>query len=246
MDNNDAAKMDNDKKSVKTSTTGSSYNVRKEEEPSMCCCCVCNLTPHQTRDLTCCCCIPIRCGVQLVGVVTAFLLLFLFIDIGYGLLNEHIDWWHVMISVALLTPLIIGVAFFVVFFSRETRHSRGRLFTACMLVIISVTTVAVWNTIYFHWIYKNDAVYTGTSDIGYIKQTKKQFIVWQLYIACIIDAFYAYFICMTRAYSNRMNKKNAKEPEAMMDALMNPSSNDNAPKDDMEAMEGDEMGQEGE
>ena len=151
------------------------------------------------------------------------LLLFLFIDIGYGLLNEYIDWWHVLISVVLLVPLILGVSFFVLFFSRETRASRGRLWKACLLTIISVALLAAWNTIYFHWIYKNDAVYTGTSDIGYIKQTKKQFIVWNLYLASIVCAYYAYFICLTRSYMKRMAKKNVKEPEAMMEALMNPA-----------------------
>ena len=54
-------------------------------------------------------------------------------------------------------------------------------------------------------------MYTGTNDTGYLKQTKKQFIVWSLFSAAVIGAFYAYFICVTRAYSNRLDKSSKKE-----------------------------------
>lgn len=82
-----------------------------------------------------------------------------------------------------------------------------------------MTLLAAWNTVYFHFWYHNEAVYSGTSDTGYLKQTKRQYIVWSLYLAAVIDAFYAYFICVTRSYSNRMNKKaKAEEPAMMMEA----------------------------
>ena len=139
----------------------------------MLCCCICRCTPKETKDLTCCCVFPIKCGVVTIGIFTIALLFLLFVDVGYGLLNEYIDWWYVLVAVVLLVPLIIGVTFFVVFFSSDNEDSRARLFVACQLAIISVTLVAVWNTVYFHFWYKNDAVFTGTSDTGYLRQTKR-------------------------------------------------------------------------
>lgn len=190
--------------------------MARDEEPEMCCCFVCNLTPKKTKDLTCCCMVPIRCGVVLIGLLTIALLLFLFVDVGYGLLNEYVHWSWVLVGVLLLVPLIVAVSFFIVFFSRETKASRGRLFVACQLAIISVSLLAIWNTVYYYYFYKQEFVLTGTSDVGYVKLTKKQFIVTQLYLMTIVDFLYAYFICVTRSYSNRMNKKD-KASEAPKD-----------------------------
>merc|ERR1711924_517444 len=69
----------------------------------------------------------------------------------------------------------------------------------------------VWNTCYFYYLYKYPDVYTGSPDTGYLKQTKKQYIVWSLVIAAAIDAVYAYFICVTGTYKNLLNKEESSE-----------------------------------
>ena len=165
----------------------------------MCCCCICQCQTKETKDLACCGCFPIKCGVYCIGIITFCLLLFLFIEIFYCLLNEYDDWWYVLVGEVLLIPLIIACTFFVVFFAKETDTTRTTLFAGCQLVLISVTLLAVWTVCYFYFFYKYDAVYTGTADLGYIKQTKKQFIVWSMFLAAAIDAVYAYFLRKTQA-----------------------------------------------
>jgi len=214
-------------KSKKSSSSGGSFIMGRDEEPEMCCCFVCNMTPKKTKDLTCCCLVPIRCGVVLIGLATIALLLFLLVDVGYGLLNEYVHWSWTLVGVVLLVPMIIAVAFFIVFFSRETKNSRAKLWVGCQLTIISVSLLAIWNTVYYYYFYKVDFVLTGTSDVGYVKLTKKQFIVTQLYLATVVDFLFAYFLCVCKSYSNRMNKKEkappameaAKDMEAMGEAM---------------------------
>jgi len=54
-------------------------------------------------------------------------------------------------------------------------------------------------------------VYTGSPDTGYLKQTKKQYIVWSLVLAAGIDAVYCYFMCVVITYKGRMNKPDEEE-----------------------------------
>ncbi len=170
----DPAKADENKPLVENNENQQQEKQRGPPNGTVeCGCCIFECTPERTADLTCFCFIPIRCGVVLIGLFSITLLILLALDIGYGLLNEYIDWWYVLVGILLLAPLVVGVSFFVVFFASDNEDSRARLFVSCQLTIISVTLVAVWNLIYFHYYYKSDAVYTGTSDSGYIKQTKR-------------------------------------------------------------------------
>jgi len=177
----------------------------------MCCCCICQCQTKETKDLACCGCFPIKFGVYAIGIITFCLLIFLFVEIFYCLLIEYDDWWYVLVGEVLLIPLIIACTFFVVFFAKETDTTRTTLFAGCQLVLISVTLLAVWNVCYFYFFYKYDAVYTGTADLGYIKQTKKQFIVWSMFLAAAIDAVYAYFLCVCHTYKTRLNKPDEEE-----------------------------------
>lgn len=133
-------------------------------------------------------------------------------------MNEYDDWWYVLVGLVLLIPHIVACCFFIVFFASETDTTRSTLKVGCMLVIISVTLLAVWNTVYFHYLYKYPDVYTGSPDTGYLKQTKKQYIVWSLVLAAAIDAVYAYFLCVCQTYKNALNKPD--EPEKMEEPKM--------------------------
>merc|ERR1712227_1026614 len=92
--------------------------------------------------------------------------------------------------------------------------SRVRLNVACMLVIIGVSLVAVWSTVYFVFLYKKDTVTTGNDGVGFVKATRKQEVVITLYIACCIDALFAYFICVVNQYIDALRPP---EEEMMME-----------------------------
>merc|ERR1712159_745671 len=115
----------------------------------MCCCCLCQCTNEKVKDLTCCCFFPIRCGMLFIGCIILAITLFVFLEIFYELLNDDIHWWYVLVGVLLASTLVVASAFAVLFFTSDNHGSRVRLNVACMLVIIGVSLVAVWSTVYF-------------------------------------------------------------------------------------------------
>merc|ERR1719215_1338996 len=179
----------------------------------MICCCLCQCSDAKTKDLTCCCFFPIRCGVLFIGAFIIAVTLFVFLEIFYQLLNDDIHWWYVFVGVLLAACLIVASAFAIIFFTKDTETSRSLLYTGCLLTIIGVTLVAVWSTIYFVFLYKKDMVSTGNDGVGFMKATRKQEVVITLYVACFIDALFAYFICIVSSYQKAMEEP--KEEEKM-------------------------------
>lgn len=176
-----------------------------------CCCCLCECSNEKTKELSCCCVFPIKCGVLLIGVIILAITLFVFLEIFYQLLNDDIHWWYVLVGVVLAATLVVASAFVIVFFTKDTESSRGKLFTACLLVIIGVALEAVWAACYFVFLYKKDTVTTGNDGVGFIKATRKQEVVITLYIACCVCALFAYFICVINQYVDAL-----KSPEEEM------------------------------
>merc|ERR1719515_561233 len=183
----------------------------------MICCCLCQCSDAKTKDLTCCCFFPIRFGVLFIGAFVIAVTLFVFLEIFYQLLNDDIHWWYVFVGVILAACLIVASAFAIIFFTKDTETSRSLLYTACLLTIIGVTLVAVWSTIYFVFLYKKDMVTTGNDGVGFMKATRKQEVVITLYVACCIDALFAYFICIVSSYQKAMDEP--KEDEMMDDKM---------------------------
>merc|ERR1712072_585626 len=202
----------------------------------MCCCCLCHCTETKIKDLTCCCFFPIRCGVLFIGCIVLAVTLFVFLEIFYQLLNDDIHWWYVLVGVILASTLIVASAFTIVFFTKDSESSRTKLMTACILTIIGVSCVAVWSTIYFVFLYKKDNVTTGNDGVGFIKATRKQEVVITLYVACCIDALFAYFICVVSQYNKAMGDEEEKKED---DDKKSEGSKKSEKKDDaMDMMEG--------
>lgn len=203
----------------------------------MCCCCLCECTNEKTKDLTCCCFFPIRCGVLFIGIIILALTLFVFLEIFYQLLNDDIHWWYVLVGVVLAATLVVASAFVIVFFTKDDEPSRGKLFTACLLVIIGVALEAVWAACYFVFLYKKDTVTTGNDGVGFIKATRKQEVVVTLYIACCICALFAYFICVVNQYVDALKTPEEPMEEMMDDMMMEEEKKDDEKKEDDKPME---------
>lgn len=203
----------------------------------MCCCCLCECTNEKTKDLSCCCFFPIRCGVLFIGIIILALTLFVFLEIFYQLLNDDIHWWYVLVGVVLAATLVVASAFVIVFFTKDDEPSRGKLFTACLLVIIGVALEAVWAACYFVFLYKKDTVTTGNDGVGFIKATRKQEVVVTLYIACCICALFAYFICVVNQYVDALKTPEESMEEMMDDMMMEEEKKDDEKKEDDKPME---------
>merc|ERR1712167_337430 len=177
---------------------------------------------------TCCCFFSIRCGILFIGCFILAITLFVFLEIFYELLNDDIHWWYVLVGVILASTLVIASSFTIVFFTKDTESSRGNLRVACILTIIGVSLVAVWSTIYFVFLYKKDNVTTGNDGVGFIKATRKQEVVITLYVACCIDALFAYFLCVVGQYIDAMKEP---EEEKMEENLMEDDENKDEKKE---------------
>lgn len=185
----------------------------------MCCCCLCHCTEKKLEGLTCCCFFPIKCGILFIGTIILALTLFVFLEIFYELLNDDIHWWYVLVGVILASTLIIASAFTIVFFTDDNDSSRSNMRTACIMVIIGISLVAIWSTVYFVFLYKKDSVVTGNDGVGFVKATRKQEVVITLYIACCIDALFAYFLCVVGQYIEALNTKEEKMEDMMVDMM---------------------------
>lgn len=167
----------------------------------MCCCCVCHCQDEEDRPYSCCGCFPIKCGLITIGILTLLVTVALFIEIFYCLLNEYIHWWYVPVALLMICPLIVGSIFVIRFFTKDQQGSRTRMWIAMLLAIISFTLLAIWNLIYFQWLYKYDIVFAGADVVGYTMQTKKAFMVWSLFIGIVLDFTWAYFLCVATTYA---------------------------------------------
>ena len=136
-------------------------SIERNQELTPCCCCLCACSNEYTKDSSCCGCFPIKCGVLSIGIFTLLLTIYMVTMNFFLILNEYIHWYFPVVILVLLAPMCIGSSFFVVFFTKDTASSRGKLFTACMFGIISTALIAVWIVCYYVFIYKNDTIYTG-------------------------------------------------------------------------------------
>ncbi len=214
------ADMEADKKS-ETSKKSEKKSEKKETEPSEdsrdeerpkdilepCCCCLCVCHNERTKNLSCCMFFPVKTGIVLTGILFLLIVAAYFVWHMFMLMNEHIDWYFPVIALALLAPMIIGASFWVVFFIKDKKSSRARLTYSQLLAIISLSTIAAWNVIYFIYFYKRDKefVYQGLNDGPYKRTPKKTYIFSILFETSLMVAFFAYTMCITDRYSDAMD-----------------------------------------
>jgi len=216
QENQEQNDMENNQANEETPLNNSVVDPRHRRinEDNVCCCCICNCSRPETKDLSCFGCFPIKCGIVATGILTLFLITSTFIEIFYFILSDYIHWWFVLIAVILLVPAIIAACLLVKFFNSDNHSSRGNVRGAYIMVIISYTLLAIWNIIYFNAWYKNGEVLAGGEQTGYYRLSKKQYLFWSLFITCIIDSFYAYFICVIAHYRNALRGDEQKEQAA--------------------------------
>merc|ERR1712010_241802 len=178
----------------KPAEDGEDVSIARTQELTPCCCCLCACSNEYTKDSSCCGCFPIKCGVIAIGAFTVLLTIYLVTMNFFLILNDYIHWYFPVVIIVLLAPMCIGSSFFVVFFTKDTAASRGKLFTAC----------------------------TGQGDPqtnAYSKMSKKFYLFVVLAETTALCISYSYFICVTNRYAQKMkgsDEEEAKEGEEMM------------------------------
>merc|ERR1712086_311684 len=209
-------------------------SIAREQELTPCCCCLCACSNEYTSDSRCCGCFPIKCGVVTIGIFTVLLTIYLVTMNFFLILNEYIHWYFPVVILVLLAPMCIGSSFFVVFFTKDSASSRGKLFTACMFGIISTALIAVWVVCYYVFIYKNDTVFTGQGDPqtnSYSKMSKKFYLFIVLAETTALCISYAYFICVTNRYADKMKGQDAEDAAAAAVEDEKPAAEEEKPAD---------------
>jgi len=100
------------------------------------------------------------------------------------------------VAVLLLVPFFIGVGFNIFWMAEDQNSTRARLYVSCIFTIISVLLLAFWNTIYIIYFFREKEVKTEVGEVV----SKKQFVVWSLWLATCIAFLWGYFICITHNY----------------------------------------------
>lgn len=80
-------------------------------------------------------------------------------------------------------------------------------------MIIGISLLALWSACYFLFWYKKENVVTGNDGVGFLRTTRKQQIVITLYVACLVDAVFAYFMCVVAAYGKAYDGEGEEEEE---------------------------------
>merc|ERR1712178_458838 len=139
-----------------------------------------------------------------------------------GILNDQVTWWFPVVTIVLLIPLYIASGLYVNWFIKDTLSSRGKLTGACILVLVSVACVAVWNVIYYVAIYKRDDVFIGyrVSEDKYQKFQKKYYLFKVLLEAAILLALYAYFMCVIQSYKDCLREEKEEKMDMEDDKMM--------------------------
>merc|ERR1719263_2501262 len=182
-----------------------------------CCCCDCVCANEFTKDSSCCGCFPIKCGVVTIGIITVFVTAILFVWYFFLFLNEYIHWWYVLVCLFLLCPILVRSSFVISWFTSDTNTTRTMLYTSQILALVSVFLIAVWNLIYFVFIYKKDKFFAGMGDIPsnvYTQQSKKNFLFTMLAETVFLLCMFGYFLCVTAAYSEDMHGPEQPEEAA--------------------------------
>jgi len=216
---NESDKEGSDMEDATNNSTEESAEDDPYAEPveSPCCCCKCFCSNEFTEELSCCGCFPIKCGIVTIGIFTFVLTLVLIIWNFFLFLNDYIHWWFTFIVLILYSPLIVGAAFFVCFFTEDKKSTRKMIVSANIQIIVSLVLVVTWYLIYFIWIYKRDGFYQGMGDPKdnvYTKSNKKTFLFTFLGETVGLIALYSYFLCVTTSYCIAMH---GPEKEEMME-----------------------------
>merc|ERR1711935_830474 len=201
---------------------------------TMLCCCVCVCEDPETKDQKCCVCLPIKCGVQGIAASIILITVVQFLEIFYQLLNDQIEWWYVLVGVGVSIPIIIAFGLTIYFFAEDDDGTRVGMQSAGILVIISVALLAAWNACYFTLLYDSTVVTTGNDGVGFVTVTVKQQVVFSLWIAAVVCAFFAYYICILVEYKNLYRKHAVEEW-----LKNNPEKPDDADKGDAEPKKDD-------
>jgi len=217
MDKSEMSKKEEEKKE----TEASEDDPTPKDNLEPCCCCLCVCSNEFTEDRSCCGCFPIKCGIVCIGIFTYLVTVILLTWNFFLFMNDYIHWWFTFVVLLLYAPLMVGAAFFVSFFTKDTKTTRSLIRTACILIIVSLCLVVIWYLIYFIWIYKRDGFYQGMGDPKdnvYTKNNKKSFLFAFLGETVLLLVCYAYFLCVTANYADAMHGP-PKEEEEMMDEM---------------------------
>ena len=213
----------------------------EDEDFCECCCGKCQCHDPTSRKERCCCCMPLRCGVNWIILLTIAYVLLEFITIVMLYQNVYFEWYYPTILLLLLAPAFVALAFFLNYWCGDSKAARSKLGTGCILLAASAGAIAIWEIIYFSCIYKYDVVYVGygepnadTANDGetpdyntsenrssnYVQESMTEQIVEAVVTGIVVAGLYFFWMFSMNKYANTYDatpepKKDDKKDESM-------------------------------
>jgi len=181
---------------------GSDATVERKPVRTPFCCCLCACSNELTEGQTCLCLFPIKCGVVTVGILTWALTLYTFLQVFMNLRNMYLPWWFSFVTALLLVPSVIASSFFIGFFTKDCKRTRGTLVSATIMTLVSILLIVIWECVFYGAIDRNDALYTGIGEDAsrYTKSAKRSFVYMSIAVAAFFLSLWAYFIVVVKQY----------------------------------------------
>ena len=155
-----------------------------------------------------------KCGVNLIAVITILFLIAEFIAVMFLFQNVYFDKYFCVVWLVLLIPIFVAVIFFIMFWFNDTKRARKRIAVGCILVIVAMVSIGIWNIVYINKLYKYDAVYFGTGkpntnpddpdenmSSNYIEEDKKAWLIENFTFPILIVAIYLLFWSSCNKYA---------------------------------------------
>ena len=115
-----------------------------DEDSCSCCCCGCQCHDPTSRDERCCCCFPLKCGINVIILVTLAYVILEFVTVVMLYLNVYHEWYYPTIILILLAPAFVALAFMLNYWCGDSKAARSKMTTSCILLAASAGAIAIW------------------------------------------------------------------------------------------------------
>ena len=176
------------------------------------CCCLCECSNNYTKGVSCCFCFPIKAGIVLIGITTWLIAVQQFLGAYMLFHNYSYPWWFPFVTILLFIPGLIGVCFFIGWFTLDCDRTRGNLTAANIMQLISYVLVLTWHVCYYCLIDKRDMVATGFGEDtkSYQWRSKKYVVYYELAWGVVGIAFFILALTAIRSYVNSYGENSEK------------------------------------
>ena len=139
--------------------------------------------------------------------------------------NVYFDFWFNLINLALLSPVLVAVIFYINFLVNDTKESREKLWIGMLCVIGSLLALCLWAIIYITAVYPYAYVYLGSGPeesyyqrgskqySNYMDEEKGGYILAECFWFLLEGGLFLYFYFVCKKWEDTYFEREEPEPE---------------------------------